>query len=75
MTTMIARDAFSSIHGIYRIHKAGAESFWLYLQNIGANGNISSTSRVVFFGTSQEQVESWISSRNEERSTVQAVNG
>jgi len=26
MTMMIVHDAFSSIHGIYRIHQAGAEA-------------------------------------------------
>jgi len=63
---MIAHEAFAPIRGVYRIHQAAADSFWLYLQNVGPNGSLRSASRVVFFATSREQMNNWIQSRNEE---------
>ncbi len=63
--TMTKTFAFAPIRNAYRIRQVAADSWWVYLHNICSNGELSQTSRVVFFGNSREQVDQWIESKNE----------
>jgi len=57
--------AFSPIRNVYKIRQAAADSWWVYLHNLGNNGELSITSRVVFFANSRAQVDQWIESKDE----------
>lgn len=70
MTTIIAREAFTPIRGVYKIHQAVTNSYWLYLHSLGPSGGLISTPRIVFFGTSLEQVNHWIQSINAENIVI-----
>lgn len=69
MTNMMAYGAFAPIRFVYRIHQAAEHSFWLYVQNIGPQGALSASPRIVFFGTSRAQVEHWLQQRTETQSS------
>lgn len=57
--------SFAPIRNVYKIRQAAADSWWVYLHNLGNNGELSTTSRVVFFANSRAQVDQWIESKDE----------
>ena len=56
---------FAPIRNIYKIRQMAADSWWVYMHKLTANGELSNASRVVFFGKSREQVDQWIESKDD----------
>jgi len=54
------------IHFALKITQAAENSWWVHRYEIGRNGKLSPTSRVVFFGRSQDEAHSWIERQKEE---------
>ena len=71
---MTAFRTFAPIRFVYKIQQAAADSWWVYRQDIGLNGSLSSTYRGVFFGNSREQVDQWIKSKAEEQVFILSEN-
>lgn len=63
--TMTKTFNFSPIRNIYKIRQMAADSWWVYMHKLGANGELSNASRVVFFGKSREQVDQWIEGKDD----------
>lgn len=66
MTTMTAFRPFAPIRFVHKIYEAAANSWWVYRQEIGNDGNLKPMPRVVFFGRSRAEVERWIAGHKEE---------
>ncbi len=54
------------IHFALKIRQIADNSWWVYRHEIGRNGTLSITSRVVFFGHSREDADLWIDRQREE---------
>lgn len=63
--TMTKTFAFSPVRHVYNIRQVAADSWWVHLHKLGSNGELSSTSRVVLFATSRDQVDQWLESKEE----------
>jgi len=60
---MMPLDQFQQLRHVDEIIEKAANSWWVYRRNIGYNGALSSTARVVFFGRSKTQVEQWMATQ------------
>jgi hypothetical protein len=56
---------FAPIRNVYKIRQMAADSWWVYLHDLCASGELSATSRVVFFGNSRDQVDQWLGDKGE----------
>lgn len=49
-----------------KVRQIAENSWWIYRHEIGRNGKLSATSRVVFFGHSRGDADQWINRQKEE---------
>ncbi|MBR9827858.1 MAG: hypothetical protein GYB41_04320 [Oceanospirillales bacterium] len=49
----------------FTVKHVAADSWWILRTDLPTHGRRSSIPRVVFFGTSEEQVKAWLSTRTE----------
>lgn len=66
MTSQNPFRPISLIQFALKVRQMGENSWWVYRYEIGRNGKLSQTSRIVFFGESEQEAERWIQRQQEE---------
>ncbi|MBV0933174.1 hypothetical protein [Marinobacterium weihaiense] len=62
---MTAHQNFAQADHCFTIKQVDDNSWWVLRSDLPRHGRRSILPRVVFFGTSEEQVKSWLDSRSE----------
>ncbi len=66
MTTQNLFRPANLIQFALKVRQIAEDSWWVYRYEIGRSGKLHPKSRVVFFGQSQDEANSWIARQKEE---------
>ncbi|MEH6576936.1 MAG: hypothetical protein V7731_07620 [Amphritea sp.] len=74
MTALNLYRPITPIQFVLKIREIAANSWWVYRHEMGSNGTLKPTPRVVFFGRSRNDAEQWIDTQRQE-ATVYMLSG
>ncbi len=66
MTHLHPYQPLKPLQFVLKIREMAADSWWVYRSEIGFNGMLKQMPRVVFFGRSRAEVDSWVEQQRQE---------